>query len=366
MNTENKLSLEKFFGKNMRKFDVAICQMAFHYFLKNDETWNNIKSNLNMCIKDGGYFMITCFDAKQVLNFLNKQSSHVEFYTDEKGVKHKLFEIISKFDQEKILKDEYIGLGIAIDLFGAWMFEEGTYQEEYLVDINFIKEELLRDCNLELVETDLFQNQFTMHKEQILNYSKYMANPKTRQFLFDAATYYEETDINKSCYKYTNLHRYSIFRKKEASKINSMKGGFQVSRLNSKYNDKYSFLNSIHHILKSTDAIPQTLSPIDLFSDLQITMIEDSKLTKKDIMSIGKKVKIYNKIGNIENTVCDGLIINYFENNAIIKNNTRNKISKQIILSLKDNLYEPVFFLDESDKKIGLFEYDDKIFLHSS
>ena len=91
-------------------------------------------------------------------------------------------------------------------------------------------------------------------------------------------------------------------------------------------------------------------------------MVEDADLTKSLIMGIGKKIKIYNKINNIENTVCDGLIINYFENDSILKNNTRNKTSKQVILSLKDNLYEPVFFINDSDKKIGLFNYDDKIF----
>ena len=72
-----------------------------------------------------------------------------------------LVEIIKKYDIKNT--DKPIGLGHAIDLYAAWMFEDGNYFTEYLVDIDFLKKDLLESCQLELIETDLYENQFNMH-----------------------------------------------------------------------------------------------------------------------------------------------------------------------------------------------------------
>ena len=95
------------------------------------------------------------------------------------------------------------------------MFEAGNYVTEYLVDIDFLKQELLKDCELELVESELFENQYNIHRDFFADAYKYQANKETLQFLEKVSHYYDETDINNACYNFTFLHRYSIFRKKD-------------------------------------------------------------------------------------------------------------------------------------------------------
>ena len=83
------------------------------------------------------------------------------------GKKEKLFEIVKKFDS--IDRTKPIGPGYAIDLFAAWMFEDGSYQTEYLVDYKFLEQDLLKDCDLECIDTDLFENVFNNHKDFFVN-----------------------------------------------------------------------------------------------------------------------------------------------------------------------------------------------------
>jgi hypothetical protein len=99
--------------------------------------------------------------------------------------------------------------------------------------------------------------------------------------LENVAEYYEPTEINKTCYEYSFLQRYCIFRKKDKAKPSNMKrqetevkgeveekkgGGLVEYKLLSKtkYDDSYSFMNSIHYILQSHQIIPKTLKVKEL------------------------------------------------------------------------------------------------------
>ena len=67
--------LKAYFGMALEKFNVVSCQFALHYMFKSDETLNNAISNINMLIKDKGYFIGTCFDGDAVAKLLKDKDS---------------------------------------------------------------------------------------------------------------------------------------------------------------------------------------------------------------------------------------------------------------------------------------------------
>lgn len=203
----NMININKFFGKE-HQFDRGMCQFAIHYFLKNQTTWNNFKENINKNIKSGGYFLVTTFDANEVIKLLKNKDSHKEYYTTNNGVQKILFEIINKY---KIIDSKIIGIGNPIDLYASWMFNEGKYHTEYLVDPIFLEQEL---DQFKLIESDLFINNFEMYRNFLTDVSKYESNDKTKNVLNDIGKYYVKNEINMACYKYTQLTRYFVFLKK--------------------------------------------------------------------------------------------------------------------------------------------------------
>jgi hypothetical protein len=389
MSQDNKKLIEKYFMQNTNKFDVINSQFVIHYLLASQTTWDNLKYNLNTILKDDGYLILTHFDAQKVLEYLGKENSMARFYTDEKGKKEKLFEIVKKFDTIDISKP--IGPGYAIDLFASWMFEDGTYQTEYLVDYKFLAEDLLKDCDLELVETDLFSNQFNMNREFFSKYQQTMHNPETQKFLANVAMYYDETEINKLCYEYTFLQRYTVFRKrikptsinrsmgraadddkkgikkgikKGSKKENNKEGGgvveYKVLSPTS-YDKDYSFMNSIYYILKSHQIIPKTVKVNQFYKDHGVKMIKDEKLTQKDMKKICTNIIIQHDFSDVSvQNVIDGVTIKLLENDKLkdlVKLPGKNKI---MILAKDDGAYNPVY-IKYNDTKQALFKPDNNI-----
>ncbi|MBA42916.1 MAG: hypothetical protein CMF62_02765 [Magnetococcales bacterium] len=215
--SKNSMKLmDEFFSKDQSKrkmFDRVNCQFAIHYFLESETKWNNFTTNLKNHLKPGGYFLTSCFDASRIIETLGEKDSFSTFYTNNKGEKKKLFEINKKFGEIDTKKP--IGLGNPIDVHNAFISHEGVYLTEYLVDKRFLVKELLEKCDLELVETDLFDNQFEIHREYFENYVKFEHNPQTRKFLNNAAEFYNQNDsVNKASFTITMMNRFYIFRRK--------------------------------------------------------------------------------------------------------------------------------------------------------
>ena len=391
MNQENKQLMEQFFPtdtKKQTKFDVIACQNAIHYFLKDDITWANFKANINQTLRAGGFLMLTHMDARTIINMFNDKNSIVSEYTEADGTKEKLYEIIKKYDKIDISKP--IGLGNAIDLFAAWMFEDGNYYTEYLVDKDFLKEDLLKSCDLELIESDTFKNQFNIHssffKDDACNYEP---NLETREFLLKVKEYYNPTEINKECYKFTNLWRYSIFKKKETGQI----GGHDIYNIEKysvpkmeDYDMEYSLQNSIHQILRAHKIIPDSLLTEDLFADMNLKLIKDYELDEKLLPKLLSKIKIEHELDEgrelIDNSdrknlslrnsfgkikkIIDGVNICTFErdqNNKyklnMIKGTSR-KTSKILTLIKEGQLYKPLY-ININNQKQAMFKHNDKI-----
>jgi SAM-dependent methyltransferase len=371
MNQENMKLIEQFFPSNSKtqtKFDVISCQNAVHYFLKDDITWSNFKSNINQTLRNGGFLMLTHMDARTIMKMFEDKKSILSEYTDADGNKEKLYEIIKKYDKVDLSKP--IGLGNAIDLFAAWMFEDGNYYTEYLADIDFLKEDLLKSCDLELVDTDTFKNQFNIHSSFFKDGAcEYEPNLETREFLIKVKEYYNPSEINKECYKFTNLWRYSIFKKKEVGQV----GGYDIHNIDKynvpnmgDYDMEYSIQNSIHHVLRAHKVIPDSLITEDLFADMKLKLLKDYELDERVLPKLLGKIKIEHELdeGKVKKVV-DGINICTFERD---KNNRykinmidSNKKSPKVITMIKEGgLYKPLY-INVGGEKQAMFKHNDKV-----
>ncbi len=390
---DDRKLMEKYLNKknnsNATLFDRVNCQFAIHYFLKNNDTWTNFKQNLNDYLKNNGFFMCTTFDAREIIKMLGDKDTISTYYTNDKGEKKLLWELIKKFDIN--IKDQkQIGVGNTIDFFAAWMFNEGVYHPEFLVDYNFIVSELEKDCGLELVDSDLFSNQYEYHREFITKYAQFESNQDTRKFLLNVKEFYEKNDINEGCLLNDKITRYYIFKKKDnfkqpnlfekkekESKVETTGGSESevvIKKKTSKskkqkgggkfYEDSDEFLireggsifDAIHDALVTHNIVPKSVSSKELFTDLKI--IQD-KVTPSRIKSIAKNIVIEHQLeGGKKKELLDGLNIHLIdkESNDRIKFGDANK---NIILIKDGDKYQTIYKKIKNGIK-GLF-YDDEI-----
>jgi hypothetical protein len=381
MSNENKQLIDKFFSPEQKRrtmFDRVNCQFAVHYFLKDETTWSNFKANVTNYLRNGGYFMITHFDAKRVMEAFGSNDKFTVEYTDDRGKKLKLFEIVKKFGEIDTKKT--IGTSYPIDVYAAWMFEEGNYVTEYLVDIDFITKDLLETCDLELVDTDLFENQFNIHSEYFNNYCKYEENPDTHKFLKNVAEFYSQNELNEGSQKYSFLTRYSVFRKKDKA---SQKGGkFDFSNPQEYYvpdtltfDTDFSCMGSIHSILRSHHVIPSSISMNDFYKDVRIKIVNDRDISFDDIKKISKGVIIQNEVdlgGKVASEiVVNGLNIFIVERDCnndydidLIQKGKSTKNDRAIILMKEGDVYKPIYKRDSVGRRKGLFKMSDQLIEH--
>lgn len=199
------------------KFDRINIQFSLHYFLANETSWSNFLENINMYLKPGGFVLISCYDAQQVMNNIGDKEQYTVYYTDERGEKKIFVDIMKKYD---LGKNEVPGVGNAIDVFNSLVAQEGTYYTEYLVDKRFLVKEFEEKCDLTLVETNLFDNLFYMNTDYFLNTIKSESNERTKDFLSDVAKFWDmEDEVNRASFDVTKLNRYYIFQKLDSGRV---------------------------------------------------------------------------------------------------------------------------------------------------
>lgn len=375
MEVQNKQLIEKFFSSDPKKrtvFDIINIQFAIHYAFKNEETFTNLKSNINNYLRDDGFVLITTFDGEQVRKLLEGKEKFTQEYTDENGSVKILFDIVKKYNDGAAL-----GVGNAIDVHMAWISHEGEYLTEYLVDDKFMIDEFKRDCNLELVSTDLFENQLVLQKEYLTKYSQYEAEERTRKNLAKFAEIYNKNSVNDGSIVYTKLERYYVFRKnkRNATKSDKPKKGGQFMDTTKFVIDKiccdnrYSFLNSIHSILKKENLIPKT-EKLETFCDnMDIEFVDDLQIDDH-FENVAKNLVIYiQDVDSKPKKVLNGLNIllaerncnDEYDVNVIRKNDKKIKPNDQAIILIKEGaLYAPLYAISEGGNT-GLFQMDNDI-----
>ncbi|AYV79987.1 MAG: mRNA capping enzyme [Gaeavirus sp.] len=212
MNQDNKKLFERFFTYDDQRtiFDRFNCSFAIHYLLSDINSWDNFCKNINMYLRDGGYLTFVTFDGDLIRKALTGKDKITQYY-DDNGEKKILFEIVKKYDDKSKEK-----VGLPIDVHMTWVSEDGVYNTEYLVFQDFIIKSLKENCNMELVETGLFEDIFNDFRSFLELGIKEEEDIRTIKFFSDIYKFYEPNDINIKCYEYSFFNRFYVFRKIES------------------------------------------------------------------------------------------------------------------------------------------------------
>jgi mRNA capping enzyme/mRNA capping enzyme, catalytic domain len=181
-------------------FDVASVQFAIHYFFKSSETFYTFLQNVNESVKEGGYFIGTCYDGDTVFELLKEKEREngVLFGT----IENKLCEIIKYYDQEEFPNDER-SLGYEI---GVYMNTIGQVLKEYLVNFTFLTN-VLQEYGFELVNgTNKSWGNATGSFKDVYKYVEHYS--KTRKMHIGNTLNMTPDEKNISF-----LNRYFIFKK---------------------------------------------------------------------------------------------------------------------------------------------------------
>jgi hypothetical protein len=384
MSERNITLMNKFFSLDAKKrtmFDRINCQFAIHFFLINDTTWYNFIQNINMYMKPNGYMLITSFDAGKITELLKDKDQFTSYYTNTNGEKKILFEIVKKYKESN---DGIYRIGNAIDVHNGINQQENTYVTEYLVDKKFLEEEFLKKCDMELVETDLFYNQFHIHKEYFTETVKFEENVKTKQFLLNAAEYYDfNNEVNRACYEFSQLNRYYVFRKKDKSQ----KGGQKLNKYEDFIFDNasdflnpnkfikrkfkgyadYTFLSSIYDILINSDIIPKSVNMHEFYNDIGYELQSDLNIDTANIVKLSKNLIIGHEMTYTDDSpdlALNGLNILVFNNesngnstniSAYSKKDTLSRKIPTILLYKNDNKFCPIYKI-RGPQLVGMFD----------
>lgn len=353
IDTENLKLLDKFFGNDKMMFDRINCQFAIHYVFKNEIVFSNFKSNINAYLRKGGYMMLSAPDA-QVINRLLKKGKFKYSYTNKEGEKKILFEIVKRYPD--VDDSIIIGLGNAIDVYMAWYTTEGRYIPEYLVDPRYLISELDKDCDMELIESDSFSNQYETQKEFILNYSQFDLGEKTKDFFKNIGKFYINNEINNGGKLYNDIMRYYIFRKRQIKE--EKKGGYLDPKDYTfiKIRDNgHTCLDGIEFIFNKSGIVPKHIKPIEFYNDQKIKYYHDLEINDKILNKLSEIVIKHEDDRNIIKTVIDNLKIHILERDVDnhINDVTFGKSGNNIYMMRDGNLYTPLF-KNIDDKLVGI------------
>lgn len=362
MSSKNIELLKQFFDEpNKIKYDVINCQFMIHYLFESDVTFNNLISNINDCLKDGGIMLVTCFDAEQVMKLLDGQEQKAIHYTNNIGEQIKFMEIIKRFDNEQM------ELGCGIDVYNSMISNEGVYNMEYLVDKTFFIQQMLEHCELEIVETELFETVYHKNKSMFKNDPKYKFISK----------YYDMNDpVNVASFEMTKLNRYYVFRKKESNKKQSNETKKQLNETNKKTNEtnkkqpnktNKSNKNETNKKQKGGEYRLDYLKP--LLNSSKFVRLDNDETNYSFIKSIETVVdmdskydeclevnKVQDKNIKLDNVVKGLNVFVLMEDgfNTIIESSPFDKNINSILLYKQDNKYYPILKNNNGEYK-GVF-----------
>ena len=129
----------------LKEVDYVNCHFAFHYFLKNKTSLENIFSNINTFLKKGGYFIFTALDGA-VINERLKTSNKISINKNGR-------EIISI---KKLYKNNKLkNLGQEVDVYTESIGAHKEYLVNYEYIINFFETN-----GYKLIESENFSSKF--------------------------------------------------------------------------------------------------------------------------------------------------------------------------------------------------------------
>ena len=211
-NEDEKKTFNKFFGQDKKFiFDRANSSFSLHYYLKDEVSWLNFCSNINTHLREGGYLMFETFNGPKIRKLL-KDVDKYSFTYDDKGEKKMIAEIVKKYNE-----DSSSPYGNTIGVYMNWISQEGVYFDEFIVDPKFIIKSLKENCDMDLVDSDDFENIYKNSEPYLKNIKNNdITDPfGNKNFSDNTYKFYEDTPINIVCREYSFLSCYYVFKKKE-------------------------------------------------------------------------------------------------------------------------------------------------------
>ena len=207
---ESKELLKYIFNKNKNtefnkigifptKFDVVSCMFSIHYFFENEEKLDGFIRNVAENIAEKGKFILTFMDKDLVKKILK---------TDGKAIgkdpisNATVWAIISNPDYYIDKSSVY---NQKIDVF---IENTGRLISENLVDLNILRTKLSR-CDIQLVETETFEESFNKKKKKI---NSIFETERTNQQKRDKITI-DNLDKDENLKRFSFLNRWCIFQK---------------------------------------------------------------------------------------------------------------------------------------------------------
>lgn len=224
MPEESKKLFNKYFtwDENRMIFDNVSCQFAIHYLFKTEETWKNNCENINKHLHEGGYFICTTFDGDRIREKL-KDKDRVTMHYNDNGEKKLFFDLVKKYDDND--KSPY---GQTIDVMNSWISED--YNSEYLVFYDFIVNSLDKYCNMELIESDTFDNIYGNYKEHLEIASKEDYGVQYRKTMQNVLNFYDDSsETVKMSREVSFMNRYYVFRKRVTTSLKENKNKYYGS-----------------------------------------------------------------------------------------------------------------------------------------
>jgi hypothetical protein len=158
----------------LQNIDLIMCNFAFHYFVKDKESIENICKLINYYLKKNGRLVFTSFDGQKIVDLLKQNNGEWIIY-DNDQIK---YGIKKMYNGDKLL-DAGQKIGVKLP------FSSSKFYGEYLININVIEKEL---------------SKFDIILDASESFSKYMNDYKG---------YMDNNDKI-----YVDLYHYYIFTKK--------------------------------------------------------------------------------------------------------------------------------------------------------
>lgn len=198
---ENKELIQKYLN-NYKQFDCLLMFDVLQYFLKDNEILNILCNNINQTLKKDGILILTTLNKNLVDKKIKENGKYSEtYYTDN--------QLITLYE---INKGRANGDFENIDILNP--VENLNPIPQYLVDEKHLLKTLKEKCNLNLIESDNFENIFNNMKDYVEICSLNDSEQKTKKFMNDKILkYYENTEINKKNQSIMFMNNYYVLIK---------------------------------------------------------------------------------------------------------------------------------------------------------
>ena len=182
------------------KFDVVSCMFSIHYFFENEEKLDGFIKNVAENIAEKGKFILTFMDKDLVKKILKP---------DGKAIGK---DPISNATVWAIIRNPDYNINTSVvynQKIDVFIENTGRLISENLVDLNILITKLSK-CNIQLVESQTFEETFKNKKTEI---NKIPENKRTQKQKREKTTI-DTLDENENLKRFSFLNRWCIFEKR--------------------------------------------------------------------------------------------------------------------------------------------------------